>query len=95
MQIMMRLGKRTATYWLSLLQYDDGRLDTAGNWLQKRVLDKEQLSHWEPAARYNLARTLERQGATERAIELYKTDGDPQEHGNRIRARLLSRTDES
>jgi hypothetical protein len=91
MQIIMRLGKRTATYWLSLLQYDDGRFETAGSWLEKRVLDAEQLSHWEPAARYNLGRTLERLGETDRAIELYKTVGDPQEHGNRVRARLLAK----
>jgi hypothetical protein len=90
-QVLMRLGKRTATYWLSLLQYDDGRLETAGSWLEKRVLNEEQLSRWEPAARYNLARTLERLGETERAIALYKTVGDPQEHGNRVRARLLAK----
>lgn len=90
-QRLMRLGKRTATYWLSLLQYDDGRYQTAANWFEKRVLDPEQESHWEPAARYNLARTLERLGQTERAVELYKTVGAPQEHGNRIRARLISR----
>ncbi len=94
-QALMRLGKRTATYWLSLLQYDDGRLETAGSWLEKRVLDEEQLSPWEPAARYNLARTLERLGEKDRAIEIYKTVGAPQEHGNRIRARLLARMKES
>ena len=27
----------------------------------------------------------------EEAIQLYKTDGDPQEHGNRLRARLLDK----
>ena len=59
---MMRLGKRTATYWISLIQYDDGRYDTAETWFSKRVLDEEQLSHWEPAARYNLARSLEHLG---------------------------------
>ncbi len=91
-QVMMRLGKRTATYWISLIQYDDGRYDTAETWFSKRVLADEQLSHWAPAARYNLARSLERLGEVDRAMELYKTDGDPQEHGNRIRARLLSKT---
>ena len=91
-QIMMRLGKRTATYWISLIQYDDGRYDTAKTWFSKRVLDEQQLSHWEPAARYNLARTAERLGDTDGAIELYRTDGDPQEHGNRIRARLVAKS---
>ncbi len=91
-QAMMRLGKRTATYWLSLVQYDDGRFDTAQNWFADRVLDKSQPSQWEPMARYNLARCYERLDQSSRAIELYKTSGEPQEHGNRIRARLLDRT---
>ena len=91
-QALMRHGKRTATYWISLIQYDDERYDTAETWFVKRSLDENQLSRWEPAARYNLARTLERLGQVERAIELYKTTGDPQEHGNRIRARLVART---
>jgi hypothetical protein len=90
-QTMMRLSKRTATYWISLIQYDDQRYETAVNWFSKRVLTDEQVSFWEPSARYNLARATERTGDYERAIELYKTDGDPQEHGNRIRARLLGR----
>jgi hypothetical protein len=91
-QSMMRSGKRTATYWISLIQYDDARFDTAVNWFSKRVLIESQLSFWEPAARYNLARSLEQLGQIDRAVEIYKTDGDPQEHGNRIRARLLSRS---
>jgi hypothetical protein len=75
-----------------LIQYDDGRYDTAENWFTKRVLIEAQLSFWEPAARYNLARCLEQVGEVDRAVEVYKTDGDPQEHGNRIRARLLTRS---
>ncbi|TWT89479.1 tetratricopeptide repeat protein [Stieleria varia] len=90
-QGLMRMGKRTATYWLSLLQYDDLRYETAANWLSKRVLNEEQLSYWVPPARYNLGRTYERTGEYDKAMELYKTNGDPQEHGNRIRARLLGR----
>ena len=91
MQAMMRLSKRTATYWISLIQYDDQRYETASNWFTKRVLTDEQTSFWGPSARYNLARSIERIDDIDRAIELYKTDGDPQEHGNRIRARLLGR----
>ncbi|MFK8114287.1 MAG: tol-pal system YbgF family protein [Rubripirellula sp.] len=91
-QNMMRLGKRTATYWITLIHYDDSRYETAENWYAKRVLDQEQLSHWAPAARYNRGRTLEQLGQPDRAIEIYKTDGDPQEHGNRIRSRLLAKS---
>ncbi len=92
-QIMMRLGKRTASYWLSLVQYDDDRVENAANWFTKRVLVPAQRSHWEPAARYNLARTQERLDHPDEAIELYKTTGMPQEHGNRIRARLLAKSE--
>lgn len=88
---MIQMRKRTATYWLSLIQYDDQRYENAKNWLDKRSLDESQRSFWEPAARYNLARTLERLGDTDRAIELYKSENTPQEHGNRIRARLLAK----
>ena len=91
-QQIMKGGKRTATYWISLLQYDDARYETAENWFSKRVLLETQLSLWEPSARYNLARCLERLGESDRAVEIYKTDGDPQEHGNRIRARLYQRS---
>ena len=91
-QQIMKGGKRTATYWISLLQYDDARYETSENWFAKRVLLESQLSLWEPSARYNLARCLEHLGESDRVIEIYKTDGDPQEHGNRIRARLYQRS---
>lgn len=94
-QAMMRMGKRLATYWLSLLQADDGRTETAERWIDDRVLDESQVSEWVEPARYNLGRLAEALGQTDRAIEIYKREGAPQEHGNRIRARLLSKqTDE-
>ncbi len=90
-QEVMRVAKRAASYWLSLIHYDTGDYENARNWFDKRVLGDEQRSRWEAAARYNLARSLEHLGDLERAEELYKTIDAPQEHGNRIRARLLSR----
>jgi tetratricopeptide (TPR) repeat protein len=90
-QNMMRTGKRTATYWISLIQYDDGRYDTAETWFTKRVLGDGQVSRWESAASYNLARTFERTGQTDQAIELYKSEQNPRPHGSRIRARLLAK----
>lgn len=94
-QDYMRLGKRTATYWLSLVQYDDGRFETAGNWFGKRVLDREQASMWNDAATYNFARCEEAIGNLESAIELLKDDRTPAAHGNRLRARLIDKqTDE-
>ncbi len=100
-QDLMRMGKNAATYWVSLIQYDDERYETAQTWFSKRVLDSDLISRreltgdvlspWVAAARYNLARSLERSGKIDEAIQLYKTDGDPQEHGNRLRARLLDK----
>ena len=104
-QDLMRMGKNAATYWVSLIQYDDGRYETAQTWFAKRVLDSELISRreltgdvlspWVAAARYNLARSLEQSGQVDEAIKLYKTDGDPQEHGNRLRARLLDKRRQS
>jgi hypothetical protein len=34
---------------------------------------------------------LERLGKTDEAIEIYKTEGEANEHGNRVRARLVGR----
>jgi len=90
-QSLMRLGKRTATYWLSLVQYDDGRFETAANWFDKRVLDEDQASFWNNAANYNLARSFEQQGEIERAVELLKSEPSLSAHGDRLRARLLEK----
>jgi tetratricopeptide (TPR) repeat protein len=94
-QAFMRQGKVTATYWLGLIQYDTNRFDLAKNWFQQRVLEDGLESDWENAARYNLARTFESLGEIDKATELYKFEGLPQEHGNRIRARLINRETES
>lgn len=90
-QQIMRQGKNTATFWLSLIQFDTGRFDLAENWFGVRVLGDNQDSRWEESARYGLARSHEKLGNPDKAIELYKTEGDLQEHGNRIRARLVAR----
>ena len=90
-QGMMRMGKQTATYWISLIQYDDEQFDTAETWFTKRVIDDGQASRWDAPANYNLARTLERLGQRSKAIERYKSDQNPRPHGSRIRARLLAK----
>lgn len=90
-QMFIRQGKIIATYWLGLIQYDTNRMDLAKNWFEQRILEDGIDSDWEEGARYNLARTLEILGETDRASEIYKTEGMPEEHGNRIRARLVNR----
>ena len=95
MQTFMRLGKRTATYWLALLQYDDGRFETAHNWFTKRVLDDQQQSYWRDAAVYNAARASEAAGDITDAITTLKTDQSVSNYGNRLRARLLDKLESS
>lgn len=90
-QIYMQMAKRAASYWISLIHYDEGDYQNARNWYEKRVLDEDQASVWVPSAKYNLGRSLERLDAMAEAVELYKTEGVPQEHGNRLRARLLEK----
>ncbi len=90
-QTFMRQGKLTATYWLGLIQYDTSQFEMSSNWFKDRVLDVDQPSRWIEAARYNLARSYEAAGQFDKAIELYRTVGDIQEHGNRIRARLVAK----
>lgn len=90
-QQLLRHAKASATYWLALLQMDDGRFETAAGWFERRVLGAGEDGSWHDAARYNLARCDEHLQEYDEAIELYKTQGTPQEQGNRIRARLLQR----
>ncbi|MEZ6086856.1 MAG: hypothetical protein R3C05_02240 [Pirellulaceae bacterium] len=89
-QANLRRAKQAATFWLALIQFEDERYENAATWQQKRVLDRETVSPWTPSARYNVARSLEHLDKTDEAVDYYKTQGDPQEHGNRIRARLLT-----
>ena len=92
-QELLRQGKRTATYWLSLIQYEDGMFDNAVRWLDDRVLDAADGAEgrWNGPAYYNLARAHEAAGRTDDALRLYRREGLATEHGARIRARLLSR----
>ncbi|QDS92616.1 hypothetical protein FF011L_13630 [Roseimaritima multifibrata] len=88
-QEVMRAVKRTATFWIALMHVEEGRWETAEKWLKGRVLEDPQAGRWYPSARYNLGRVSERLGDLEQAEAMYKTNGYPQEQGNRIRARSL------
>ena len=90
-QSQFRMAKQVASFWVSIIKFEQGSYETAASWYQKRVLDRDPPSLWSDGARYNFARTHESCDRLAEAIELLKTDGDPQEHGNRLRARLLSR----
>jgi len=90
-QSQYRLAKQSATFWLALIQFEESRYENAATWQETRVLDRETTSPWSAVARYNAGRAIEHLDRMTDAIDLYKTNGDPQEHGNRIRARLLAK----
>lgn len=52
------LAKRDATYWLGILQYEEGRYDRSASWLDNKILAGD------AAAAYNRDRALEAQKAT-------------------------------
>jgi hypothetical protein len=81
-------AKLNATYWLGLLSFDDGKYDVAAHWFGRPELSEES-SAWAHGARYNLARTYEAQEKLEEAVALMEQDASPQQHGNKIRARVL------
>jgi tetratricopeptide (TPR) repeat protein len=91
-QAVYGAAKSAASYWLGLLSYDRGNLDVAATWLGARSLDREPAGKWANSARYNLARTFERQGRVEDAIKLLEATPEdaPQRHGNLVRARQLA-----
>jgi len=81
--------KQSATYWLGMIHYDTGRLETAVEWLKHRTLDATDQNPWKPGARYNLARVYEAQGNLELARKTLLLDDSPQRHGNLLLARYL------
>jgi hypothetical protein len=81
-------AKLSATYWLGLLSFDDGRYDVAAHWFGRPELSADG-SPWASGARYNLARAYEAQNKFEEAIPLLENDTSPQQHGNKLRARQL------
>lgn len=89
LQEIMRLCKLTATYWLGIIQFESSNFESAVDWLKICISAKQESSALSSAARYNLARCYENLGDISSAVDLLRTKGDPQEHGNRIRSRLL------
>ena len=83
-------AKHHASYWLGLTYYEDGKYDAAIEWFGKRTLEAVPPSPWIPGARYNMARSYEAQGELAKARDLLLDDDSPQQHGNRVRARMLA-----
>jgi tetratricopeptide (TPR) repeat protein len=93
MQIMLTnifFGKQDATFWLALVAYERGNLNSAEDYLSKRILEKLPPSPWRHAALYNLAQTVEAAGQIDRAVMIYQSDPEaPDVYGRLLRARWL------
>jgi TolA-binding protein len=83
-------GKQDATFWLALVAYDRGNLNSAEDYLSKRILEKMPNSPWRHGALYNLAQTVEAAGQIDRAEMIYQADPEaPDVYGRLLRARWL------
>jgi tetratricopeptide (TPR) repeat protein len=85
---MLRV-KEHATYWIGLTYFETGKYDTVIEWLEERVIKAPIPGPWMAGARYNLARSYEALGQTDKAIALLEGDDSPQRHGNKLRAHWL------
>jgi hypothetical protein len=83
-----RRSKFDVAIFLAMLNCDLGKLDTANDWLQKRLLMTAGTERWHAHAHYLLGRNYEIQGKTAEAFKEYEFENSPQEAGNRIRIRL-------
>ncbi|MEQ8790662.1 MAG: hypothetical protein RIC55_30470 [Pirellulaceae bacterium] len=87
MAVRLQLAKWQSTVWLAQTKYETGDFGTALNWLEK--VDMTEDNPWKSLATYNLARTHEALDDVDGARRIYLVDESPQQHGNRIRAKLL------
>lgn len=85
--------KQAASYWLGLIAYESRELEVAVDYFQARTLEAYSDCVWTHGAQYNLARTYEAMGETDKAVRLYQQDTSPQRHGNALRAARLRRTE--
>lgn len=83
-----RRSKFDVAIFLAMLNCDLGKLDTANDWLQKRLLMTAGTERWHAHAHYLLGRNYEEQGKTAESFKEYEFENSPQEAGNRIRIRL-------
>jgi TolA-binding protein len=85
-------GKQDATYWSGLISCQRDNYTAAVDYFGRRMLELFPHSPWTNGARYNLARTFEAAGDTERAILVYESDADaPGYLGELLRAKWLTK----
>jgi len=86
----LRRAKQDASYWLGLVAFHRENYRSAIDYFSKRTLEASPNGPWTHGAKYNLARTYEKTGQPEKAIELYESDTtSPAHYGNLLRARWL------
>jgi tetratricopeptide (TPR) repeat protein len=86
---VVKEAKQAASFWLGLIAFDQKDYTPAIDYFYERVLLADPDGVWTAGARYNLGRSYEILGETEKAVAQYQLDKSPQSHGNRLRARRL------
>ena len=87
-------GKLAASYWLGLIQYEQGEFAAALDYFRVRTLQFGPSVFWATGAHYNIARTLEASGQRQKAIDAYETSIFLRnDAGNLVRARWLKELD--
>ena len=87
-------GKLAASYWLGLIQYEQGEYAAALDYFRVRTLQFGPRVFWAAGAWYNIARTLEASGRRQMAIDLYESNIFLRnDSGNLVRARWLKELD--
>ena len=85
-------GKQDASYWSGLIAYQRANYPTAIDYFARRTLELTPDSPWTEGARYNLARTFEAAGDTERAILMYASSAGSRGYlGALLRAEWLKK----
>jgi len=89
-KLVYHRGKQDASYWLGLVAYQRGNYGAATDYFAKRTLLAMPNGPWTNGARYNLARTFEAAGETEKATLQYANNEDsPGYLGDLLRAKWL------
>ncbi len=88
-------AKLDASYWSGTLTYQQGNYSSAVDYFMTRTLEAFPNSPWTNGARYNLARSYEAQGESQRAILHYSSNAaSPDYHGELLRAKWLKEAGE-
>jgi hypothetical protein len=89
---VIKEAKQAASFWLGLIAFEQQDYAPAIDYFYERVLLADPDGVWTAGARYNLGRSYEALGETEKAVAQYQLDKSEQSHGNRLRARRLLET---